>query len=252
MRVSERNTIRKLSFVPITILLTFLCCLVSSQSVQADDHTQYLQQLKSKDPSVRMEAARILGEMKELSAIDPLISLLKEDKDWGVRGAAEDALVNIGRPSVERLIAMLKDNEWRIRRRAARTLGAIKDPRAVEPLGATLNSDKDCCVKKFSAKALGETDDIRATEILLNAFKNGNLEVVTGAYRFFIRRGEAGSEPMLIEALNGAWDRTMAINFQNCGNPQLEQAASDWAKRRGYTLTLAADQTVPKWGEALK
>jgi hypothetical protein len=137
-----------------------------------------------------------------------------------VRGAAEDALVNIGRPSVERLIAMLKDNEWRIRRRAARTLGAVKDP--------------------------------RAAEILLNAFKNRNLEVVTGAYRFFIRRGEAGSEPMLIEALNGAWDRTMGIDFQNCGNPQLEQAASDWAKRRGYTLTLAAGQTVPKWGEALK
>jgi hypothetical protein len=30
-----------------------------------------------------MEAARILGEIKELSAVDPLISLLKEDKDWG-------------------------------------------------------------------------------------------------------------------------------------------------------------------------
>lgn len=243
-----------LSSVPIIIIIfiIFSFCLFFVGNSQAGDADKLIKNLRSKDPAIRMEAAQKLGELKDPSAVDPLIAILKKDKDWDVRASAEDALVNIGAPAVQPLTIMLKDNAWRVRRRAVRTLGKIKDPRALEPLAAAMTTDHDCFVRKYSARALGEINNPRAAEILVAALKNKNLDVVEGAYRFFIRRGEPGSEIILIETLNrGSWNRTMVMEFLNCGNSQLKEAASGCAKKRSFSITSTLDPMAPKWGKAI-
>jgi len=235
-------------FISLIISSSFLFIVGNSEAGDAD---KLINQLRSRHPVVKEEAARKLGDLKDSSAVEPLIVILKKDKDRSVRWSAEDALVNIGNPAVEPLIKMLNDDSWRVRRRAVRTLGKIRDPRAIEPLVASMKTDDDCYVRKSAAKAIGEINDPRAGEILIPALKSRNLEVVEGAYRFFIRRGQPGSEPVLIESLNKNWNKTMVVDFLNSGNRQLEEAAADCAKKRGYSLTSTVDWVVPKWGQAL-
>ncbi len=74
--------------------LTFLLLTVLSESSFAS--SDILKKLKSENCAMRMEAAKALGEAKDPAAISALVTVLKKDKDWDVRGAAEDALVNIG------------------------------------------------------------------------------------------------------------------------------------------------------------
>jgi len=254
MKLYEVKRIERIGWVSVC-LMTVLFSFSLVGVLSADDTSKYVQELSSKDPGVRMEAARKLGEIRDAAAVIPLIGILKEDKDWNVRGSAEDALVNIGTPAVESLAGLLRDNDWDVRRRAARTLGEIKDPQGIQALEVAMHTDKDCCVRRFSCEGIGETNDPRAAEILINALESKDLEVVTAAYRFFIRRGERGSEAILIEALSQSWNRTMACDFFGCGNEELKKAASDWAKKRAesglsyYAAALPMDWKGPKWGE---
>ena len=78
--------------------------------------------------------------------------------------------------------------------------------------------------------------------------KDNNLEVVAGAYPFFIRRGEGGTEAVLIKALNKYGTKKMAEDFLNCGNYQLESAAFSWASRRGYTIIKGFGSPKFVWG----
>lgn len=238
-------------------LIIFISVIISSSfllmtgNTEAGDADKLMNQLRSRDPVAREEAARKLGELKDPNAVEPLVAVLKKDKDREVRWRAEDALVNIGAPSVEPLVKMLKDDSWRVRRRAVRTLGKIRDPRAIAPLVALMKTDDDCYVRKYAARAIGEINDTRANEILISALRNKDWQVIEGAYRFYIRRGEPGSEAVLIEALNKSWNKTMVIDFLNSGNRQLGEAAAECAKKRGYTTPSTVDWIVPKWGQAL-
>ncbi|MDY0130649.1 MAG: HEAT repeat domain-containing protein, partial [Methanosarcina vacuolata] len=67
-----------------------------------------IQALDSKDPEIRENAAITLGKIKDERAIDPLIKLLT-DEEWEVESAANNALVEIGKPAVEPLIKILQD-----------------------------------------------------------------------------------------------------------------------------------------------
>ncbi len=66
--------------------------------------------------------------------VKALIRALGYRKDQDVQQRAARALVKIGYPVVEALIAALKDPDRDIRGGAARALGKIGDVRAVEPL----------------------------------------------------------------------------------------------------------------------
>ena len=239
---------------PGLVLISLITCaffLIIAGVVEAGDTDKLINNLRSRDPAVREEAAQKLGDLKDPGAVGSLIMILKKDKDRSVRWSAEDALVNIGAPAVESLVKLLDDESWRVRRRAVRTLAKIKDPRAIEPLTASMKTDEDCYVRKCAARAIGEINDPRAGEILAPALMNRNLEVIEGAYRFFIRRGEPGSEAVLIESLNKNWNKTMVVDFLHSGNRQLEGAAADCVKKRGYSMPSTVDWAVPNWGQAL-
>ena len=101
-----------------------------------------------------------------------LIKALGYQKDpYGdMHRAAAKALGQIGDPrAVEPLIVVLKDELVRIT--AIEALGAIGDPRAVEPLVAVLE-DPEYYRREAAARALGQIGDPRAIEPLVAALGN--------------------------------------------------------------------------------
>lgn len=228
------------------VVLIFLLLFVFSEGSIALSDT--LQKLKSRDPAIRIDAARALGEARDPRTISALVTALRRDRDGDVRAAVEEALVNIGSPALNSLKPLLKDQSWRVRRRAVRTIGRIKDPVAIDPLIQAIKTDDDCYVKKFAARSLGEIKDDRAVEYLCNALKEGNVEIIAGAYRFFLRRGEAGTEGILMKALYASFNRNMIDDFANCGNNQLREAALKYAEGR-YPVKGETNWEGPRWGE---
>ena len=177
-------------------------------------------------------------------AIKPLISELSNPKfdptlefsyrRWQYNMA--ETLAKIDKPAVKSLVAALKDSNADVRMVAARALGKIGDRSAVDPLIAALD-DSVSAVQRQAAAALGEIEDPRATEVLNKAFEERKFNVIAGAHKYFIRRGEPGSEPILAEALNKYGDSSMAIIYLNSGNKELYAVASKWARDHGYRVT---------------
>lgn len=125
-------------------------------------------------PDVRIAAAEALGEIGE-PAVGPLIEALRNPFSLPLQEAAADVLSRMGEPAIGPLIAELKDEYGEVREAAARTLGGIDDPRAVEPLIAVLEAgDPDWQVRQAAAQALGQIGDPRAVEPLLAMLKAGD------------------------------------------------------------------------------
>jgi HEAT repeat protein len=166
-----------------------------------------------------------------------------------VRMNAADALAMLkDRAAVDPLIAALKDEDPYVGRQAALALGTIGDIKAVEPLLAALK-EKDPIVIMAAAKALSGFDNLRALDALALALQEKHLPAIAGAYEYFIRQGQSGTESLLIDALNQFGDILMGEAYLNCGNAELAQAAEEWAASKGYTMTTSSStRDFPRWG----
>lgn len=123
-----------------------------------------------------LEAKRHVEAMKhaEEDRVSHFIADLTGKKSAGERGSAALQLGFIKDPSaVEPLIAVLKDADAGVRSSAAEALGEIRDRRAVNPLIAVLK-DPDWDVREQAAGALGEIGDARAAAPLITAFKGAD------------------------------------------------------------------------------
>ncbi|MCM8804086.1 MAG: HEAT repeat domain-containing protein [Candidatus Omnitrophica bacterium] len=77
--------------------------------------------LKGIDPSVCEAPVKALGEIKNSETVEPLISALKDGKEWDGREAVAYALGEIKDiRAIESLIYALKDNNLRVRKRVAK------------------------------------------------------------------------------------------------------------------------------------
>ncbi len=231
------------------ILLIFLCSLTlaASQQNTEDRIAGLIKKLESKHPSTRAQTVIELGKIKDARVIAPLINTLK-DKDSYVRGQAAAVLGEIGdKRAVQPLITVLKDDDYLyVRQESAKALGKIKDSSAVQPLINALN-DESPDVREEAAKALIGIGT-PASETLNRALKENDLKVVADAYYFFISIGEPGSEAALIGALNKYGSKRMALDFINCGNIQLKEAAYKWAESHGRKIEERAGSTDgPRW-----
>ncbi len=152
---------------------------------------QQIERLYSPVPAERADAAIRLGQMGEeaVPAIPFLVGMLGDNTQLvgqsevaatspGVEAAG--ALVRIGRPAVEALVAVLGGEDSSNQGHAASVLGEIGDPRAVEPLIALLK-DKDPFVSGKAAWSLGEIKDRRAVEPLITALNHEHWSVRTRA-----------------------------------------------------------------------
>lgn len=178
--------------------------------------------LNDKNAEVREKVAEALGRRQPTKcAIEALIAVSNKDTNSHVRRKARLALINLGKPAVEPLIVALKDQNPRRRMQTALTLCWLQDRHKVE----------------------------RALEPLLAALDENDVAVVAGAYSFFILRGEAGTESVLIRALEEYGHPEMVEHFINCGNSQLEEAGRRWASAHNFRIVPSRLGGGPKWGE---
>ena len=221
---------------------------------------------------VRKAAASSLGQIGDPVAVKTLLTTLKKDENKNVQSAAASALGEIGdSKAVEPLIAALEDKSSEVRKEAARALGKIGDTVAVEPLITKLK-DEDSRVRQSTAYALGELaisyasqadlrggdttlktaiENPQATRVLNDAITGQDLDVLAGAYAYYIRKGQDGTEPLLEKAIYISGTKEMAVDFLNSGNQQLEQAAQNWAESRNVNLPTDTKKG-PRWGEEKK
>lgn len=127
------------------------------------------------DPQVRQYCAYLLGQVKNPSAIQPLIEALA-DFDKSVRRQAMLALSAIGKAAVEPLAEAMKEPKWETRYRAAEALGKIADEKAVEPLIQGLSDNRDH-VRYMAAKGLHDLRNSDAVEPLTILLRDENIYV---------------------------------------------------------------------------
>lgn len=134
------------------------------------------------DLSVCVAAVEALGQVNDARGIEFLVAAaLKETFDAGnLRSLAAQvdrrrmirkALVSIGGPAIDPLVAALKDDDPDVRMAAVNVLGQIRDPRVVDPLLMALK-DEDRFMRMAALGALGQTNDPRAVDPLLAALKS--------------------------------------------------------------------------------
>jgi HEAT repeat protein len=206
--------------------------------------------LRDSDSQAQSYAAQALGRIKDLRAVDPLMVLLQTTNwDSSANRDARDALDVLGmhplleaisqvtgcygpvfggldtlRKSritvvIEPFIAELNDSKGdEARKCAARVLGKMKDPRAVDALIAALEDkglrvidpvvieqeeaahrpvDTGRSPRGEAATALGEIKDPRAIRPLIDALKDPDAELSHGAARALSKFGEPVVEPMV-------------------------------------------------------
>ena len=112
--------------------------------------------LADDDPRIRSAAAEALGEVGDVSAVEPLGKMLASDADSDVRESAAEALGEIGSPAaVPALRAALKDGDEDVREAVVDALGEIGGPDAERVLRQAL-SDPDEDVRDAAAAALAK------------------------------------------------------------------------------------------------
>ena len=121
-----------------------------------------------RDWDIRRYALTALGKIKDERVLDPLIAHLKSDE---FHEHATDALVELGEPAVERLLACLKDKDENVRKQAVIALGRIKDPSALDGLIDMLQ-DKDWFTRLSAAAAIEEIHDPRGRDAIKSLLKD--------------------------------------------------------------------------------
>jgi HEAT repeat protein len=194
------------------------------------DVKEKIQALGSGNAVERASATCALGEMgaHASAAIPALINLLadaaqldqnvcdrhgswkgKENSKTSVGEFAAVALAKIGKPSVEPLIAALKNGDALTRTNATFALGLVRDERGVEPLIAAL-TDTEVKVRRQAAWSLGLQRDQRAIEPLIVALKDTDADVRSQAAWSLGLEGDSRSVLPLVAALKDESERVQS------------------------------------------
>lgn len=110
---------------------------------------------KKRNHLMRISIVRVLGEIGDQKAIEPLFGLIKEDVLPSLRVAATTALSKIGMTATETLSIKLNDSSLLVRRAAVQALGEVGALSAIEPLIAAL-TDREKVVRKAAVEALAK------------------------------------------------------------------------------------------------
>ncbi len=154
-------------------------------------------------------AARLLGTMKEPSAIVPLSKALLGSKRYGLRLAAAEALPEIGTAQAMEPLAtaLMSDSEGRIRAACAKGLGVVGGALAPKFLGQAVLGDKDQAVVLAAEQALGRLKDRAGVEYLIGSLNHSNSAVRLEATQALREIGDAKAVPALRDRLEKETDK---------------------------------------------
>ncbi|WP_103125505.1 HEAT repeat domain-containing protein [Nostoc cycadae] len=121
-------------------------------------------------------AAKKLGELGDIRAVEPLLQALS-DRSSEVRTNAIESLVKLGDSrAVEPIIQCLQDADFFVRTKAAWALAEFGDTQAIEPLIEALSHENQSTACGAIASALGKFGDVGAIEPLIAVFRsNGSF-----------------------------------------------------------------------------
>lgn len=135
---------------------------------------QILQNLKSKDAKIRLEAITALAQVKNKRVVNLLINCLK-DPVWNNRSAAANSLVEIGELSVEPLMSVINSENEDIRFWSIKILGTLGG--AGIPSLAKLLDDPDRDLRLHVVRSLCITPAPGIVEPLITALGDADWSV---------------------------------------------------------------------------
>ena len=180
------------------------------------------------------KAAAALGRIADPRAIPALVEALgRSGVEFGwLQYAAARALGQFNRSQViAPLLEALEKGSMQQRSMSAYALGEAPDSSAVEPLINALHENEPV-LKQNAARALEIIGGRRAIEALEVGLVKGDLHVVAGAARYFVRRGGARNEEMLLAAIEAHGSNALGRTLFFSGNRKLAHAAEQWAKKQ--------------------
>ncbi|NHJ87718.1 MAG: HEAT repeat domain-containing protein [Asgard group archaeon] len=138
-----------------------------------------LEALVHQDENLRRESARALKEICNRRSIEPLFERVLKDPSPEVRAEAAYALGYFKKysPDVDSLILALEDSHHLVRQNAAFALGKIGRRKSVKPLMDLLAKDENVNVREMVVWALGELNDKRAVPLLIKSLDDSRLIV---------------------------------------------------------------------------
>jgi HEAT repeat protein len=213
-----------------------------------------LPQSEKADSQSRQRAKKVAEEKLAEKKLADLMQRL-DSEDYVVR---QDAALELGRmgprarPAVPLLIECLESEPWSLKGRAARALGRIGDPRAVDSLRRLLKDERDD-LRASAAKALGDLGNVALPAVpdLIITASNESYDqypASIGAASKALRKIGPPAIPLLMEALED--DYTLGAAGLALGGmgpeviPYLETALSSGGNQ-AVGATVAAEKLGP-------
>jgi HEAT repeat protein len=135
--------------------------------------------IESYEPELSKSAARLMGWMRERSAVGPLSKLLYYDD---LRKDAYAALLEISRDGVEPLLFLLNEKDTAVRRACAELLGQAGDVRAANFL-LPLLKDEDGHTRSAAALSLGRLQVEKSAAPMLHLLRDEYQDVQEAAVK---------------------------------------------------------------------
>ena len=84
--------------------------------------------------------------------------------------------------------------------------------------------------------------------VLIKDTESHNYHTIENAVYAFIGMGKEEILPVLAEKLTTDGKKAMAEVYLNCGHPELQEAAEEWADKNGYIISKSTEAPVITWG----
>ncbi|MEA2082380.1 MAG: HEAT repeat domain-containing protein [Elusimicrobiota bacterium] len=131
--------------------------------------------MKSTSVSVRRQAVRDIGRMRQAASVKILSGALENDSDFGVRAMAAEALGNMrSKKAVPSLVKALGDKNRNVRSSVVVAFGYIRAKDSVKPLAEYLKSETDLGLRLSALNVLGVIGSNEAAPALLEALSGKN------------------------------------------------------------------------------
>jgi HEAT repeat protein len=190
-----------------------------------ESYDRILEAVKSPSARMRANAARVLGKMRAVPAVDTLIGLL-HDPEWQVRRYGVEALGSIkDKRAIEPLVLRLADNVERVQRQTVQSL-VIFGKLATEPLLNALAHEKNKFVLRALLRTLGEIGDLKAVPALISHLKSSYFVVRIAAVHALVKYGPQIIDDLLpVLSFNESNIQSLLKDAANKKQPQLQLRA---------------------------